>query len=444
MAGPVRPTGFFRVERKDGVWWIIDPEGGLFLSKGVVAVNFDHDSIQHTNRFPYREACQRKYGSREVWRAAAARRLLSWNFNTLGAWSDGEVATAATSPIALTAIVDLAGAFRAQQADWPCGMPDVFDPEFASFAQARAREICAPRASSPNVIGWFTDNELPWAADWRGSHELLPLFLSAQAERPGCQAAVALLRGRYENFGELKSVWRLGVSSWDELAAAPVIDPPFFRAKLHERVEQKNEVITDASRARFFADCDAFAGALAERYFEVTGAAIRNADPNHLVLGCRFAYVPQRTVIEAAARHSDVIGFNCYEFDASASIEAYARSGKPCLIGEFSFRGEDSGLPNTIGAGPRVANQGERARCFQDYVDAALRHPTLVGYHWFLHTDQPAEGRFDGENSNYGVVSMDDTVYDELTRKMTMVNEAAERVHRAGAHMSSQEMASEG
>ena len=180
---------------------------------------------------------------------------------------------------------------------------------------------------------------------------------------------------------------------------------------------------------RFFADCDAFAGALADRYFEVTVAAIKEADPNHLVLGCRFAYVPQQSVIEAAGRYLDVVGFNCYDFDAIPSIEAYARSGRPCLIGEFSFRGDDSGLPNTIGAGPRVASQGERARSFDRYVSAGLKHPTLIGYQWFLHADQPAEGRFDGENSNYGVVTIEDVVYEKLTRAMAGVNEQAEEVH---------------
>jgi hypothetical protein len=46
--------------------------------------------------------------------------------------------------------------------------------------------------------------------------------------------------------------------------------------------------------------------------------------------------------------------------------------------------------------------------------------------------DQPAESRFDGENSNYGVVTIDDVVYDELTRGMAGINEEAEEVHSGG------------
>ena len=108
-------------------------------------------------------------------------------------------------------------------------------------------------------------------------------------------------------------------------------------------------------------------------------------------------------------------------------------AGKPCLISEFSFRGDDSGLPNTNGAGPRVASQIERAQCFERYVTAALKKPAVVGYHWFEHADQPAEGRFDGENSNFGLVTIEDEIYAELTETMTRVNAAAEQIHSEAA-----------
>ena len=151
------------------------------------------------------------------------------------------------------------------------------------------------------------------------------------------------------------------------------------------------------------------------------------------MIGSRFGYQPHPNVIAAAGRYLDVVSFNCYDLDASAAIDAYAACGKPCLISEFSFRGDDSGLPNTSGAGPRVESQVERAQCFERYVTAALRKPAVVGYHWFEHADQPAEGRFDGENSNFGTVTIEDEVYAELTETMTRVNAAAEQIHAKAA-----------
>ena len=248
--------------------------------------------------------------------------------------------------------------------------------------RGRARERCAPHRGEANIIGCFIDNELRWGPDWRGPEELLPLFLQLSPATPGRVAAQEFLHSRHGN------------------------NDPFDRA-----------------------DCDAFLGVLADRYFALTTAAVRAADPDHLVLGSRFALPPARSVIDAAAAYVDVISFNCYDSVPDVALAAYAATGKPCLIGEFSFRAADSGLPNTNGAGPKVATQAERATAFRRYVTSALREPAIVGYHWFEHADQPAEGRFDGENSNFGTVTIEDRVYEELTHAMTAVNAEAERIH---------------
>jgi regulation of enolase protein 1 (concanavalin A-like superfamily) len=181
------------------------------------------------------------------------------------------------------------------------------------------------------------------------------------------------------------------------------------------------------------ADCEAFLEQLAERYFRITRDVLRAAAPNQLNFGCRFAYVPPEVVRQIAARYLDVVSFNCYQTDPQATVRRYAVLGRPLIIGEFTFRAADVGLPNTRGAGPKVANQAERAAAFERYVRTLLADPQVVGYHWFQHSDQPKEGRFDGENSNYGVVNSQDEVYLELTRKMSEVNARAESWHRGEA-----------
>jgi agarase len=421
VQGRLEASGYFRVEQIDGVWWFVDPNGGRFLSKGVVAVNFDHDNIRDTERHPYREACTRKYGSRDAWRRAVADRLASWGFNTLGAWSEPEIARAGDAPLASAAgVVYLATAYGEGRGGWP--LCDVFDPAFERFAHARAQQICAPQRDDPQLIGWFTDNELAWGPDWRGENELLATILRDSAAPFSRAVAIDMLRGRYVDIAGFNAAWQSSLASWEALANTPLSPPPFNRNFF-------THAAPDPRGARYFADCDAFAGVLAERYMAVSAAAIRAADLHHLVLGGRFAYVPPRAVIEAAARHFDVISVNCYDPLPDAVIDGYVESGRPCLIGEYSFRGDDAGLPNTQGAGPRVPTQRERAEGFTRYTRAALRHPTLIGYHWFLHADQPAQGRWDGENSNYGVVAIDDEVYGELTRAMILLNAEAEQIH---------------
>ena len=403
-------------------------------------MRFDQDRIRDSDRIPYAEASLKKYGNERAWRPAIAERLASWGFNTLGAWSDEAVATAGSTPLAVTSNLDLGMSFAWQQNHQKPGspkqeFPDVFDPEFELHARRKARDLCTGRSSDPNLIGWFIDNELRWGPDWRGPDELLALFLNLSAATPGRDAAITLLRDRHQAFEAFNSSWLSAARSWDELRALARIDPPYRRNPPYGRSELSEDEANraDPRRAAFAADCDAFAALVAERYFASTTAAIKAADANHLVLGSRFAYPPPAGVIDAAGRHADVLSFNCYEFDASGALDAYHRTGKPCLIGEFSFRATDSGLPNTRGAGPVVATQAERAASFAHYVTEALRSPMVVGYHWFEHADQPTEGRFDGENSNFGTVTIDDRVYDDLTRTMISINAEAEHLHMMAA-----------
>jgi hypothetical protein len=429
--------GYFRVAERDGIFWLVDPDGGRFLSKGVNTVRFDQDHVLDTPRAPYAEACTRKYGSEAAWRAAAGARLANWGFNTLGCWSDESVADAGPSRFAVAPNLDLGMSF-AWAKEYAQNFPDVFDANFDRHARSRAHEVCAARADDQKILGWFIDNELRWGSDWRGADELLTLFLGLRARAPGRRATVDWLRARYRDFQGFNTIWRTPAQSWETLDLLNQIAPPYTRFPVYQRDAKHEHAANhaDAARAEFFTACDAFAGLVGQRYFETACAAIKAADPNHLILGSRFAYVPPPGVVEAAARHCDVISVNCYDLDARPIIDAYSDTDKPCLVGEFSFRSADSGLPNTNGAGPLVPTQVERAAAYRRYVTPALSQPAIVGLHWFEHADQPAEGRFDGENSNFGIVTINDEVYEELTQTMKSVNAEADAVHAAAGRTS--------
>jgi agarase len=436
-AGLSEKGAFFHVTEVDGGWWIIDPQGRRFISKGVTTVQFAQDYIQGTRTSPYGQTNKTKYSSQEAWREAAATRLIGWGFNTLGAWSDERLAGVAVDGrhLGYAPTLDLGAQFVARKGKgqaWLQGVfPDVFDPEFETTARKTAAERCGAHKDDPRLLGWFTDNELRWGPDWRGSDELLTMFLALPADAPGHAAAIGLLRERYATIAKFNDVWKTGFESWDQADKAGAIKPPLVRKEVYnqnQEVERKaNEV--DPARAAFVGDCEAFLERLAERYFHITQEAIRAADANHMIFGCRFAYVPARPVVNAAAKFLDAISFNCYQADPRGVIRQYSALGKPLIIGEFSFRGEDSGLPNTKGAGPKVKTQAGRAAAFAQYVRLALSDPHVVGYHWFEHADEPKEGRFDGENSNYGLVNIRDEPYEALTRKMAEVNAVAELWH---------------
>lgn len=434
------PQGFFRVTQSQGKWWLLDPSGQRFISKGVDTTRWAQDRARGTNVSPYAQTNQAKYGNEDAWRQAVARRLIGWGFNTLGAWSDERLAEIDVDGkhLAYAPTLGLGAQFvrRSVGGDaWSHGIfPDVFDPGFEASAREQALQRCATRRDDLWLLGWFTDNELHWGPDWRGTDELLTMFLALPSGAPGRTAAIDLLHQRYGQISALNEVWKTPATSWEQLASAGAIQPPAMRKQAYaqnQEVERQANA-TQPARAAFLQDCDEFAGRVADRYFSVTRAAVAAADPNHLNFGCRFAYVPPKPVVDSAGKYLDAISFNCYMTDPRPVLRQYAAFGRPLIIGEFSFRAEDSGLPNTKGAGPKVKNQAQRAAAFEQYVRYMLSDEHVVGYHWFEHADQPFEGRSDGENSNYGLVNIKDEPYETLVARMTQVNAQAEQIHAAG------------
>jgi agarase len=193
------------------IFWLIDPDGGRFLSKGVNTVRFDQDQIRDSERIPYAEACERKYGSQVAWRAAVAARLARWGFNTLGSWSDETVANTESALLAITSNLDLGMSFAwamndaTKEKTWQY-FPDVFDADFDRHIRRRAFELCAGRRDDQSILGWFIDNELRWGPDWRGPDELLNLFLGLRPATPGRIAALNWLRTRHPDFEKFKMI----------------------------------------------------------------------------------------------------------------------------------------------------------------------------------------------------------------------------------------------
>jgi agarase len=172
----------------------------------------------------------------------------------------------------------------------------------------------------------------------------------------------------------------------------------------------------------------AFLEVIAREYGSLCREAILRYDPNHLVLGCRFAGYAPESVVRGVGPFFDVISYNNYDHQAPiAKLQRIiALCGKPVMVTEFSFKAKDSGLPNTRGGGIPVATQQDRARLFEAYVTELLTLPEFVGFHWFEYADEPKEGRFDGEDCNYGLVRIDGTPWETLTLKMKEVNGSSE------------------
>ena len=242
------------------------------------------------------------------------------------------------------------------------------------------------------LLGYFTDNELPWVNDALDRH----LTLLAHDED-----AYIAVRKWYDE--------RKGVKD------APAAE------------------ITDADRK-------AFQTFYFDTYMRKVTEALRKYDPNHLYLGCRFNQHHQEMaspeIFAVAGRYMDVISINHYrlwEPDAAWMANWEKWSGKPFIITEFYTKGEDSGLPNNTGAGWNVRTQADRGWFYQNFVTELLRSGNCVGWHWFTYMDNdPQNLKTDPSNrdSNKGVVAWNFEPYTVLLDEMKQLNDCTYRLIR--------------
>ncbi|UCD85905.1 MAG: hypothetical protein JSU92_06855 [Deltaproteobacteria bacterium] len=406
-------TGFFRVEKIGEQWWLITPEGHPFFSTGINALRFSGtptaEGVKH-----YEETVQEKYGTREAWAQAQFERCGEWGWNTVGAWSDWELFK---HQMPYTIILGLG------QGDWLTGeLADYFSEEFRENARKKILDITTGLTDDPFLVGYFLDNELRWGQDWRGGHlfdEYMAMDIGTCA---GKQALMQFVQNRYVTVAAVKEDFETDASSWGELGAQTVLPAWETEGAIATRTE--------------------WTGVVAEEFFSTLDEELSEVDPNHLNLGVRFvSQLVPRAAIAAAGNYVDVMSINFYDLIGNLEDELqildpdylpvddflsahYDAGGRPILISEWGYRAADSGLPNTWPPiYPVLETQEERSDAYETYFQEVLDRSWFVGQHWFLYTDQPPEGRFDGENNNFGLVNEQDEPYELMVERSAMMHE---------------------
>ncbi|HOL70385.1 MAG TPA: hypothetical protein PLA43_02015 [Bryobacteraceae bacterium] len=377
-----RATGFFRTAQIDGRWWLVDPDGHLFFSIGMDCVRYRDPSPMMPGReklfvrLPpgtgdtvdfYAANARLRYGEEnfvENWKAKISERLRAWGFNTVANWSDSALHVNPSMPFVTNVRVG-----RSKK-NW-VGFPDVYSEEFVKSAEEDAARQCRPFRDEPMLIGYFIGNEPRW---------------------PGRNLIERILADPEES----------ATRSFARKFLAEKGDTPGSREALLETISR--------------------------HYFKVTVDAIRKADPNHMVLGIRWAGSAPEPVLRANDVF-DVFSINIYRFEPPADQirRIYELVRKPVMIGEFHFGAPERGLAPSL---VMVKNQTERGAAYQYYVERAAAQPVIIGTHYFQLCDQPVTGRFDGENYNLGFLNVVDLPYAELVR---FAKETHRRVHAVHA-----------
>lgn len=400
---------FFKIAWKDGKAWFVSPAHKPFLSMGVNDIG--DQSYRATNDDYYDPVKNQYSGDEKAWMKGVFTRLKRWHFNTIGCWSNDDLTT---QKFPYTPMLYIGRGGR-----WDDILLSVFGDEF----EARVNETIQKAVKlkdDPYLIGYFLDNELPWWGEygWRseGQKTLLEQYALGGMDDANKAALKKFFQDKYNNDIEaFDDAWKQELKSFDELEG-----PVTLAVKTKKQKEAAEE----------------WAGVVAERYFAVTTGVLRAADPHHLILGVRFAGETPWPVVEACGRYCDVVSVNHYaksgDIDQTMLDNFYAKSQKPILITEYSFSAMEnqSGDPNTHGADVAVPTQKDRVEHYENYAHEALSLPYIVGLHWYEWADESPEGRFDGENCDYGLVDIHDHEYTLITQAHAKMNLIAASLHK--------------
>ncbi len=143
--------------------------------------------------------------------------------------------------------------------------------------------------------------------------------------------------------------------------------------------------------------------AYASEYFRVVSDAVEKHMPDHQYMGVRFAsWGMTPEVVRAAAKYVDVMSYNEYR-----EVPQFERWDYLEELDKPSLIGEfHMGSKSDTGlfhAGlVKAEDQADRARMYKNYVNKVIDNPYMVGVHWFQYIDSPITGRA-YDGENYNV-----------------------------------------
>jgi len=402
--GSPDPGKFFRVKKLAGVWWFVTPDGHPFVSRGVTDVNFLGAALSDDS---YHQIIVDKYGDEDTWGDTAEERLRDWAFNTIGPWSSFSMG--ARLPHATIILDSASHAPRYTPDDF---VTDYWSAGFEQWSHQVAVDRATPYVNDENFIGYFLDNELFWGPDWRSDLTLLQVCLDFPTDAPGRTEALRFIREQAANLDDFNATWGTTLASWDDLNSLTSDD---FNPE------------TDAAQNV----SDAFAIHAFQRYATIAIQGLRTVDPDHLILGCRFAWYPGDALILEAGQVFDVISLAGYHENWVDELDAiWPELDKPILIEEFSFKAKDSGLPNVMNYAIVVETQKDRALAYDEYVKSFIGRPYAVAYHWYKWFDNPPDGFIAGDN--FGLMNYLDEPYTNFVTFIREVNIQVETWHAEG------------
>ena len=426
-----KATGFYRLVKRDGTWWLVTPEGNPCFYLGMcTAPSPGWETTPVSGReflyewLPPREGPLAGAWSRNHWGAqdgteyvafhsanmarkygadwqqrneeATTRRLKAWGFSGIAKWGgqDG---------LPRMPVLNRSGVPNVAR------HPDVFDPAVQAKFRDVLREQIEPRKKDPWVVGGWRGNAYGELITRAEVGDILKRPAAVPAKRVLVEHVLDEIYGG--DAAKMAGAWGVEAKTREDLHGAQGKPPA--------------------------ADIEAMRCFYADAYYRFVYRTVKEIDPNHLYLG--FWIVPGWWENEQdwmlIAPHCDAIGYDRYsnEFADARLTRLIEKTDKPILCGEYSYPSwyggaRGYGLYGTWGEDD--ADAGDR---YTRWVEAAARSPYCVGVCWFHYRDQPLTGRGPGrgealvygEHYAFGVVDVTDRPKWDLVTRMREANLSA-------------------
>lgn len=392
---------FIRVESKEGVWWLIEPEGRKFISIGLNHV----DPLLMTG--PYNvERTLNKYGQDFInsdgtlnfnsqgikrWYDQVKKDFDDWNFNTFGYHNTLPSKTYSKDyyyiqPITLENV-------SYHYVDFP----DVFSNRFQKDVENEVRQVCSLHKNEKNLIGYafmdlpaFEAGNIELAttsANSRASRIFLKLLKQKQGffkESPdlihpivnayrslplgsaGKKEWIRILQTHYGDPETAANVYNLKLTSWKQLEETtewPVSN------QIKNTIRDSTEMLTS----------------IYNQYYFLHYTLIKKYDPNHMILGDKLngnKGIIDEFVFPILKKYVDIIfieSFSHFEKQVDLLKEIYEKTRKPILIGDASFSVLQS---NQIYCrGIHCESQEQVGKNYYSFMKSLMSLPFMIGWH---------------------------------------------------------------
>jgi len=480
LNGPkLKATGYFRTEKVDGKWSLVDPEGYLYFATGIDIIRlsnsttmtgYDFDKAALAKKDPNDITPEDSQGLNRVKDSAVSTRFVASDtrknlFEWLPEYSDplgkhyGYRNSAHSGPLKQGETYSFYSAnlerkYGQNNADYLAKWQEITIDRMKSWGFTSLGNWTDPSYYDNNQVPYFANgwiigdfktvssgndfwSPLPDVFDPVFKERALVTAKTISEEVKGNPWCVGVFIDNEKSFGRsesketlygivLNTLTRDGKSVPTKAEFTRLMKDKYKDIQKLNSAWNKNIVSWDAFNKgidstfktdKQVEDYSILLTAYADKYFSVVDAALNKYMPKHMYLGARFPdWGKPMEVVKASAKYVDVVSYNIYkEGIHPQSWKFLEEIDMPSIIGEFHVGARDTGLFHP--GLIHASDQEDRAKMYKDYMNSVINNPYFIGAHWFQYIDSPITGRaYDGENYNVGFISVTDSPYPPMIK----------------------------